>query len=85
VPHPCRCSRPGWTGPGQPELREAALTMAGGWNWLGFKVPPNPSHSMVHSIKTKQTTDKGPPPTKEKQNKVPLFESQKLVLRRRKK
>jgi len=25
----------------------AALPMAGGWNWVGFKVPSKPSHSMI--------------------------------------
>jgi len=25
----------------------ATLPTARGWNWLGFKVPSNPSHSMV--------------------------------------
>jgi len=38
VPHLWRCSRPGWMGPGQPQLGEAALPIAGGWGWLGLKV-----------------------------------------------
>jgi len=25
----------------------AALLIAGGWNWVGFKVPPNPNHSVI--------------------------------------
>jgi len=25
----------------------AALLMAGGWNWMGFKVPSKPNHSMI--------------------------------------
>jgi len=25
----------------------AALPMAGGWNWVGFEVPSNPSRSMI--------------------------------------
>ena len=25
---------------------EVSLPMAGGWNWVGFKVPSNPNHSV---------------------------------------
>ena len=25
----------------------AALPKADGWNWMGFEVPSNPSHSMI--------------------------------------
>jgi len=45
MPHPWRCSRPGWMGPWatwssswQPYLWH------GGWNLLIFEVPSNPSH-----------------------------------------
>ena len=24
-----------------------SLPMAGGWNWMSFKVPPNPNHSVI--------------------------------------
>ena len=27
----------------------AALPMAGSWGWVGFRVPSNPSHSVIHS------------------------------------
>jgi len=39
----------------------ATLPMAGGWNWMGFKVPFNPSHSTIphDSRNTKQTTTQG--------------------------
>ena len=26
---------------------EVSLPMAGGWNWVGFKVLPNPNHSVI--------------------------------------
>jgi len=32
MPHPWRCSRLGWLGPGQPELVRAASP----WHWLGL-------------------------------------------------
>jgi len=25
----------------------AALPVAGGWDWMGFKVPSSPNHSMI--------------------------------------
>ena len=36
----------GW-GPGQPDLVGASSQWQGGWNWMIFKFPSNPSHSMV--------------------------------------
>jgi len=46
-PESCGCpilggaqGRAGW-GSGQPELVEVSLPMAGGWNWMSFKVPSN--------------------------------------------
>ena len=47
VPHPWRCSRLGWMGPGQPELVGCNQPMAGDWNWVGFEVPSDLSHSMI--------------------------------------
>lgn len=41
-----RHSRPGWEGPSQPDLL-GYNPMAGGCNWMGFKVPPSPRHSMI--------------------------------------
>ena len=32
---------------GQPHLLVAALPIAKGWNWVGFKVPFNPSYSVI--------------------------------------
>ena len=26
---------------------EVSLPMAGGWNWMSFKVPSNPNHSVI--------------------------------------
>ena len=26
-----------------------SLPVAGGWNWVVYKVPPNPNHSMIQS------------------------------------
>ena len=50
VPHPWRCSRPGWTGRGQPELVETPSPRQG--VRLGcFKVPSNPNHSVILSFK----------------------------------
>jgi len=46
MPHPWRCSRPGWTDSGQPEW-VAAVPTAGHWNWMFVKVPSKPNHSMV--------------------------------------
>ena len=48
MPHPWNCSRPGW-------MRLWATWSSGwhpcpwqqGWNWMIFKVPSNPSHSMI--------------------------------------
>ena len=45
VPHSWRHSRSGSVSPGQPELVGAALPMAGGWNWVGFEIPSNLTHS----------------------------------------
>jgi len=28
----------------------AALPMAGGWSWMGFRVPSNPSHSVLMTL-----------------------------------
>ena len=36
VPHPWRCSRPGWMGLGQPELVGGNQPMAGGWSIPSF-------------------------------------------------
>lgn len=36
----------GW-GPGQPGLWKVSLPRARGWNWMEFKGPPNPSHSII--------------------------------------
>jgi len=47
VAHPWRRSRPGWMGPGQLSWWRAALPMAEGWNWVGFKVPFNLRHSAI--------------------------------------
>ena len=47
VPHPWRYPRPGWMGPGQPELVGGSQPMAGGWNWMIFKVPSNTRHYMI--------------------------------------
>jgi len=45
--------RPGWMGPGQPDLVGGNQPTAGGWNYMGFKVPSNLNHSYnssIHSI-----------------------------------
>jgi len=47
VPHPWRCSRSGWMGPGQPELVGGSEPMAAGWNWMGSKAPSRSNHSMM--------------------------------------
>lgn len=39
----------GWFGwsPGQPDLMGGNQSMAGSWNWVGFKVPASPSHPVI--------------------------------------
>ena len=29
---------------------EVSLPMAGGWNWMVFKVPSNPNHSIIYYL-----------------------------------
>ena len=41
VPRPWRCSRQGWMGPWAAWAGEGQP--AHGWNWIGFKVPSNPT------------------------------------------
>jgi len=47
VPHPWRCPRPGWMGPGQPELLGGSPAYSRGWDWVGFKVPSNLNQSRI--------------------------------------
>lgn len=47
VPHPWRCSRPSWMGPGQPELEDGVPAHSRGWNRVDFRVPSNLSHSVI--------------------------------------
>jgi len=47
VLHPWRCSRPGWMGPSAAWAGGGTQPMAGGWSSVIFKVPSNPSHSMI--------------------------------------
>ena len=42
--HLWRCSRPGWMG--SLSWWVAALPTARGWNWMGCRVPSNPSHAV---------------------------------------
>ena len=49
----CECTVPGdiqdqvgWS-PGQPGQVGGSQPRAGSWNWMGFKVPSTPSHSMI--------------------------------------
>lgn len=47
-PHPCRCSRLGWMGPGQPELvGQAAHSRS--CSWVDSKVHSNPDQSVILS------------------------------------
>ena len=46
-PPPWRCSRLGWMGPWQPKLMGGSWPKAGSCNQVNFKVPSNPSHSMI--------------------------------------
>ena len=34
-------------GAGHPDLVGSNQPMAGGWNWMIFEVPSNPSHSVI--------------------------------------
>ena len=47
MPHPWKCSRPGWMGPGQPELVGGSPAHGRGWGWVIFHVPSNLRHFMV--------------------------------------
>jgi len=47
VPHSWRLQGQVGGGPGSLSWWVAALPMAGGWNWMGFKVPSNTSHFMI--------------------------------------
>ena len=47
VPPPWRCSRLGWMGPWQPKLMGGSWPKVGSCNQVNFKVPSNPSHSMI--------------------------------------
>ena len=56
VPHPWRCSRPGWMGPWAAELLGGSPAHGTGWDWEDFKVPFNPDHSMeVPKVRNKLT------------------------------
>ena len=47
VPHSWRLSRPGWMGPWAAELVGGTPARSRGWDWVGFKVSFNPSHSVI--------------------------------------
>jgi len=49
VPHPWRYSGPGWLDEALGSLMwwAAALPMAEGWGWMGFKAPSKPNHFMI--------------------------------------
>ena len=47
MPNFRRCSGQDWMRPWVPIWCAWALRKAGGWHWMAFEVPSNPSHSMV--------------------------------------
>lgn len=47
-----RCSRQSRMG--RLSWWEAGLPMAGGWGWVGFKIPPNPWYSMIPWLQVKR-------------------------------
>ena len=47
VPHPWRHSRPGWRGPGQPELVGDSPAHGRGWGWVGFEIPSYLGHFLM--------------------------------------
>jgi len=53
--HPWRCPRPGWVGPGQPELG-AQPSHGRGWNWVIFRLPSKPSHATILWFYKKETS-----------------------------
>jgi len=50
VPHPWRCSRPGWMRPWVTELLGASPPHGMEWDWVGFKVPSNQNSSVIDSM-----------------------------------
>ena len=50
MPHPGRCSRPGWMGLWTARSGGGNQPMAGGWSLMIIKVPSNQSHSMILHI-----------------------------------
>jgi len=48
LPHPWKCSRPGWMGLGATwSSGRCPCLWQGGWSRMIFKVPSNPNHSMI--------------------------------------
>ena len=44
---PWQCPRPGWSGLGAAWDKGRCPCPWQGWDWMGFKVPSNPNHSMI--------------------------------------